>query len=348
MAWNDPTHAQWWRHAVCYQVYVRSFADSDGDGVGDLPGITSRLPYLRDLGVDALWITPFYTSPQHDHGYDVADYCDVDPLFGSLADADDAARPRPRARPAGDRRPRPQPHLRPARVVPGGAGRRPGQPRARALPVPRRRPGRPGHRRRTTGSRSSAAPRGRRPTTASGTSTSSTPPSPTSTGATPRSATCSRTCCASGSTAASTASGSTWRTASSRRRACATRSVAEEEPASRRGPARAAWSSAARGDEPMWDQPEVHDVYRRWHKVLAEYDGDRMAVAEAWTSTPGVDGRLRPPRRAQPGVQLLLAARRPWSAAGVRGGHHRHARRPSSRSAPPRPGCSATTTSSAT
>src|SRR5690242_12424780 len=79
----------WWREAVFYQVYVRSFADSDGDGLGDLPGITVRLPYLRDLGVDALWLTPFYPSPQHDAGYDVADYGCVDPRFGSLSDADD-------------------------------------------------------------------------------------------------------------------------------------------------------------------------------------------------------------------------------------------------------------------
>ncbi len=78
----------WWRHAVCYQIYVRSFADSDGDGVGDLAGITSRLPYLAELGVDAIWLTPFYRSPQADHGYDVADYRDVDPRFGDLADFD--------------------------------------------------------------------------------------------------------------------------------------------------------------------------------------------------------------------------------------------------------------------
>ncbi|MEV5766561.1 glycoside hydrolase family 13 protein [Micromonospora sp. NPDC052213] len=78
----------WWRSAVVYQVYVRSFADSNGDGIGDLQGIRERLPYLRDLGVDALWLTPFYTSPMVDGGYDVADYRDVDPMFGTLADFD--------------------------------------------------------------------------------------------------------------------------------------------------------------------------------------------------------------------------------------------------------------------
>ena len=80
--------AGWWRDAVIYQVYVRSFADSDGDGVGDLPGIRERLPYLAELGVDAVWLTPFYASPQADGGYDVADYRAVDPRFGDLRDAD--------------------------------------------------------------------------------------------------------------------------------------------------------------------------------------------------------------------------------------------------------------------
>jgi alpha-glucosidase len=83
------THAPWWRDAVCYQIYVRSFADADGDGVGDLAGATSRLPYLAELGIDAVWLTPFYPSPQADHGYDVSDYCDVDPLFGDLTAFDE-------------------------------------------------------------------------------------------------------------------------------------------------------------------------------------------------------------------------------------------------------------------
>ncbi|MGW3149635.1 MULTISPECIES: glycoside hydrolase family 13 protein [Streptomyces] len=80
--------APWWRSAVIYQVYIRSFADGNGDGVGDVAGIRSRLPYLKSLGVDAIWINPWYKSPMADHGYDVADYREIDPLFGTLAEAE--------------------------------------------------------------------------------------------------------------------------------------------------------------------------------------------------------------------------------------------------------------------
>ena len=77
----------WWKSAVIYQIYPRSFLDTDGDGVGDLEGIRRRLPYLAELGVDALWLSPFYRSPMADFGYDVSDHCDVDPLFGDLDNA---------------------------------------------------------------------------------------------------------------------------------------------------------------------------------------------------------------------------------------------------------------------
>jgi alpha-glucosidase len=83
-----PIDAEWWRTAVIYQIYPRSFADANGDGIGDLPGITSRLDPIADLGADAIWLSPFYASPQNDAGYDVADYCDIDPLFGTLDDFD--------------------------------------------------------------------------------------------------------------------------------------------------------------------------------------------------------------------------------------------------------------------
>jgi alpha-glucosidase len=78
----------WWQEAVIYQIYPRSFQDSDGDGIGDLRGIERRLDHLAWLGVDALWMSPIYPSPMHDFGYDVSDYKDVDPVFGSLEDFD--------------------------------------------------------------------------------------------------------------------------------------------------------------------------------------------------------------------------------------------------------------------
>jgi alpha-glucosidase len=80
---------EWWRNAVVYQVYPRSFADANGDGVGDLRGLISRLDYLQSLSIDAIWMSPCFTSPQRDHGYDVADYFDIDPMFGTLADLDE-------------------------------------------------------------------------------------------------------------------------------------------------------------------------------------------------------------------------------------------------------------------
>ena len=78
----------WWKSAVVYQIYPRSFADSNGDGIGDLPGVTARLDHLAELGVDAVWLSPIYRSPQDDNGYDISDYQDVDPMFGTLADLD--------------------------------------------------------------------------------------------------------------------------------------------------------------------------------------------------------------------------------------------------------------------
>jgi alpha-glucosidase len=84
----DPEGHQWWQHAVFYEIYPRSFADSNNDGVGDLKGIASKLDYLKDLGVDAIWISPCFPSPQVDFGYDVSDYENIDPMYGTLADFD--------------------------------------------------------------------------------------------------------------------------------------------------------------------------------------------------------------------------------------------------------------------
>src|SRR4051795_2624324 len=84
----DAEGHEWWQHAVFYEIYPRSFADSNNDGIGDLPGITSKLDYLHWLGVDAIWISPMFPSPQVDFGYDVSDYENVDPKYGTLAAMD--------------------------------------------------------------------------------------------------------------------------------------------------------------------------------------------------------------------------------------------------------------------
>ena len=86
---RDDKTAAWWRQAAVYQIYPRSFADANGDGLGDIPGIVSRADYLRDLGIDAVWLSPFYPSALADGGYDVADYRNVDPRLGTLDDFDE-------------------------------------------------------------------------------------------------------------------------------------------------------------------------------------------------------------------------------------------------------------------
>ena len=107
----------WWQPAVIYQIYPRSFQDSNGDGIGDLKGIERRLDYLASLGVDAIWISPIYPSPMADFGYDVADYCDVDPRFRHARGFRRPACARPCARAQGSARLRAQPHLRPTSLV---------------------------------------------------------------------------------------------------------------------------------------------------------------------------------------------------------------------------------------
>ena len=173
----------WWQHGVIYEVYPRSFLDSDGDGVGDLRGIRAKLDYLSWLGVDALWLTPIYRSPMEDFGYDVADYCDVDPAFGTLDDVDRLIARRSRARAAGHPRLRAQPHVGPAPVVPRVAVVE-GQPEARLVHLAR-----PGAGRRPAEQLAEQLRRQRLDWTRPPASTTTTPSSrssPTSTGATRR------------------------------------------------------------------------------------------------------------------------------------------------------------------
>jgi alpha-glucosidase len=308
---------------VTYQVYVRSFADSDGDGVGDLPGITSRLPYLRALGVDALWVTPFYTSPQHDHGYDVADYEDVDPLFGTLADAD--------ALVAGA-------HEAGLRVivdlVPNHTSSEHAWFRAALAAAPGSR-----ERARYLFREGRTGPDGALPPKA-------LPPNNWRS--------------VFGGPAWTQVPDGQWylhlfdssqpdldwrdpevgdlfegvlrfwldRGVDGFRVDVAHGLLKEanlrdqllhdgEEPSSG-ADTEHAMVERTMHDEPMWDQPEVHDVYRRWHRVLAAYPGDRMTVAEAWTQTPEAMARyVRSDEMSQAfNFSWLLA---PWSASAFAG-----------------------------
>lgn len=313
MALNDQRSAarqEWWRHAVTYQIYPRSFADANGDGVGDLPGITSRLPYLRDLGVDAIWISPFYTSPQHDHGYDVADYRDIDPLFGTLADADAMIE---RAHELGlkvivDLVPNhtSTEHVWFQEALAAG----PGSPeRARYL-------------------FRDAKPDGSLPnnwqSVFGGAAWTQVPDGQYYL-----------------HLFDSSQPDLDWRNpevgdmfvdvlrfwldrGADGFRVDVAHGLFKEESLRDHTNADATEPTAdvpmverSLRDEPMWDQPEVHDVYRRWHDVLAEYDGDRMFVAEAWTQTPESMARyIREDEFSQAFNFAWLLAR--WSAEEFR------------------------------
>jgi alpha-glucosidase len=316
----EQDHAPWWKDAVFYQVYIRSFADSDGDGLGDLPGLTSRLPYLRDLGVDAVWITPFYPSPQHDAGYDVSDYVDVDPRFGSLADADTLLA---KAHSLGlkvvvDLVPN---HTSSEHVwFRAALASEPGSPE-RARYLFRKGKGRGG-----------VNPPNNWQSVFGGPAWTRVPDGEWYL-----------------HLFDTTQPDLDWRhpevpamfedvlrfwldrgvdgfrvdVAHGLFKVESLRDQRDLDtpPAPAAQQARAAEQGAVGslvpqhlGDEPMWDQPEVHDVYRAWHRILAEYDGDRMGVAEAWTQTPESMARYVRPDELQQAFNFswLLA---PWSAS---------------------------------
>ena len=204
------THADWWKQAVVYQVYPRSFKDVNGDGLGDIAGVTDRIPYLKELGVDAIWLSPFYPSELADGGYDVIGYRDVDPRLGTMDDFDAMAAA---AHEAGmkvivDIVPN---HTSDGHVwFQEALAAEPGSPPATGTSSETAWASTASCLR-TTGSRSSAAAPGSGCRTASGTCTCSPRSSRTSTGRTRRSTRSSRRPCASGPTMAPTASASTWR-----------------------------------------------------------------------------------------------------------------------------------------
>jgi alpha-glucosidase len=313
---SGPAAVPWWHDAVFYQVYVRSFADSDGDGLGDIPGITSRLRYLRDLGVDAVWITPFYPSPQHDAGYDVADYRDVDPRFGRLADVDELLT---RAKGLGLKV---VVDLVPNHTSSEHAWFRqalassPGSPE-RGRYLFRSGKGRHGARSPNNWESVFGGPAWER--LADGEwylhlFDTSQPDLDWRNPEVPamfeevlrfwldRGVDGFRVDVAHG----------LFKVASLRdQRGVTGRDGGGDLPSDRE---ERAMVERTVQDEPMWDQPEVHEVYRSWRRILEEYAGDRMAVAEAWTQTPEAMARyVRPDELHQAFNFAWLLA--PWSAS---------------------------------
>ena len=296
-----PEPTSWWKAGVLYQIYPRSFADSDGDGIGDLRGILDHLDHLEWLGVDGIWLSPITVSPNADWGYDVADFCAV------AARPGDHGRRRPpgrRGRPArhpGPDGPGPEPHQRPAPLVRRLPLVADGPPAATGTcgPTPSRTARRP-----TTGSAASAGRPGRwtrRP--GSTTCTTTCPSSPTSTGGTRRSARPSTTSCASGSTGAWPASASTCATSSSRTPSCAT---------TRRPPrtttSRPSSSASARSTTPTG--PRSTRSSGAGGASPTPYDPPRVLIGETPVPVDAAGRLLRQrARRAAPGLQLPVHQR---------------------------------------
>jgi alpha-glucosidase len=298
--------AGWWRHAVVYQIYVRSFADSDGDGVGDLPGVTAHLDAVARLGADAVWLTPFYPSPQADHGYDVADHRGVDPLFGDLAAFDALVA---RAHGLGlcvvvDLVPNhvsdQHPWFRQAVAAP------PGSPARRRFHV---RPGRgPGRTLPPTGWQSMfGGPAWTRLPDGEWYLHLFAPEQPDL----------------------------NWTQDAVRADFAATlefwaaRGVdgfrvdvaggLAKDPAYgevRRGPAPHDAVHPQHAVHPHWDRPEVHEIYRDWRRVLDAAGPDLFAVAEAWGAPERTAAFARPDELGQAFAFSLLGV--PWSAAAIR------------------------------